>query len=122
MYWWQFAIAERNAGELTDTPLTDIVWPSGPFINSPMIPTPSPAGARKLGMRFPRMHRANLTASVWNSVWLGVEPGPLREPELLGELAPHAAITGRRRARLRRERHEVDVELRRALQRPMPCG
>jgi hypothetical protein len=26
-YWWHLAIAERNAGALTDTPLIDIVSP-----------------------------------------------------------------------------------------------
>ena len=62
-YWWQFAIAERNAGELTDTPLTEIGLPFDAFMIAPTIPMPLPAGSGKLGTPSARMHTANLTAS-----------------------------------------------------------
>jgi hypothetical protein len=64
-YWWQFAIAERNAGELTETPLTEIGLPFDAFMTAPTIPMPLPAGSGKLGTPLARMHTANLTASMW---------------------------------------------------------
>jgi hypothetical protein len=62
-YWWQLAIAERNAGELTDTPSTEIALPFDAFMSAPTTPTPLPAGSGKLGTPLARMHTANLTAS-----------------------------------------------------------
>ena len=58
-----------------------------------MLNPPLALGSGKLDTPCERMQRAKLSPSCWASAWLGSEPELPDEPELLGELEPHAAIT-----------------------------
>jgi hypothetical protein len=74
--------AALNAGE-------DELIPGALRLNPP----PLGVGSGKLDIPCERMQRAKLSPSCWAWAWLGLEPELPEEPELLGELEPHAAIT-----------------------------
>lgn len=95
-YWWHFAIAVRNAGALTDTPLIDNVSPFDCWAKDLSPYAPLPGGSGKFGTPLARTHRLNETDSLW--ICVETEPGlalpeTLVESEWLGVVEPHAAIT-----------------------------
>jgi hypothetical protein len=57
-YFWQFARAARNAGALTETPLTEMVW-AFPWISIPL-----PLRSGKFATPLARMHFENASELV----------------------------------------------------------
>jgi hypothetical protein len=79
---WQAVCAASNAGEAELIPGT-----------LTLNPPPFGVGSGKFDTPCERMQRAKLSPSCCAWAWLGLEPELAGEPELLGELEPHAAIT-----------------------------
>lgn len=93
---WQVCIADWNAGALTGTPLTVIVWPDPvvclAWIRMP--PAPLPAGSGKFGTPCARMHFENAIGESFVTA-VPAEPVEPVEPVELGVLLelPQAAIS-----------------------------